>query len=118
MPPDKNNNKSDHLIKLAVSYLRSQLQPALWTEGTKHCSQASHLVRPIQVSCLQQMAHNTKEIKKKKKRNPAVSTQAVLQEGQHPSPQSPEHKAPIPGLDTKGVSTELLPSRLKFLLLL
>jgi hypothetical protein len=67
MPPDKNNNKSDHLIKLAVSYLRSQLQPALWTEGTKHCSQASHLVRPIQVSCLQQMAHNTKEIKKKRK---------------------------------------------------
>jgi hypothetical protein len=38
--------------KLVVSYLRSQLQTALWTEGTKYCSQASQLMRPLQSSCL------------------------------------------------------------------
>jgi hypothetical protein len=48
------------LHKLAVSYLRSQLQPALWTEGTKYRSKASHLVRPLQ------MAHKTKKSGKKK----------------------------------------------------
>jgi hypothetical protein len=34
------------LHELAVSYLSSQLQLALWTEGTKKYSQVSHLVRP------------------------------------------------------------------------
>jgi hypothetical protein len=34
------------LNELTVSYLSSQLQLVLWTEGTKYYSQASHLVRP------------------------------------------------------------------------
>jgi hypothetical protein len=38
------------LLKLAVSYLRPQLQPALWTEGTKYYSQADYLVWPHQSS--------------------------------------------------------------------
>jgi hypothetical protein len=36
----------------AVSYLISQLQLVVWREGTKYYSQASHLVRPYQSSCL------------------------------------------------------------------
>jgi hypothetical protein len=43
---------------------------------------------------------------------------AVQQEGQHFSPQSPEYQAPLPELYTKGITPELLPSRLNFLLLL
>jgi hypothetical protein len=33
-------------------YITSQLHLTLWTEGTKYYSQASHLVRPYQNSCL------------------------------------------------------------------
>jgi hypothetical protein len=40
------------LHKLAVSYLSSQLQLTLWTEGTKYYAQASHLVRPHQSTYL------------------------------------------------------------------
>jgi hypothetical protein len=68
------------------------------------------------------MAHKTKESRKKKeikKKNLQLSLpQAVWQKGQHPSPQSPELQAPIARLETKGISPELLPSRLNFLFLL
>jgi hypothetical protein len=53
------------------------------------------------------MAHKTKESKKKKRKPPAISPpQAVQQERQHPSPQSPEYQVSIPGLDTKGIGPE------------
>jgi hypothetical protein len=60
---------------MAVSYLRSKLQPALWTERTKYCSQTSHLVRPLQGFLLQDPLdlvgwpkRSRKPGKKKKKR--------------------------------------------------
>jgi hypothetical protein len=56
------------LHELTMSYLRPKLQPALWIEGIKYCSQASYLVRPLQGSCLQQMAQKTKERGKKEKK--------------------------------------------------
>jgi hypothetical protein len=49
LPPGENN--SEHLQELAVSYLRPQLQPSLWTEGIYY-SQVSDLVRPHQRSHL------------------------------------------------------------------
>jgi hypothetical protein len=57
------------------------LQSAQWTEGTKYCSQASHLVKPLQGFCLQQMAHKTEEIGKKEKKstNKSVKTQKLNQ---------------------------------------
>jgi hypothetical protein len=55
------------LHELAVGCLRPHLQPALWTEGTKYCSQAIYLVRPLQGSRLKRTAHKTRESKKKKK---------------------------------------------------
>jgi hypothetical protein len=66
------------------------------------------------------MAHKTKEIGKKEKKKTLQPSppQVVCQEGQHPSPQSPEYQASIPRLDTKGITPEPLPSRLNFLLLL
>jgi hypothetical protein len=56
------------LHKLAVSYLRPQLQSALWTEENKYHSQDAHLVRLHQSSHLQWKAHKTKESRKKKKK--------------------------------------------------
>jgi hypothetical protein len=56
--------------------------------------------------------------KQKKKTLQPSPPQTVLQEGQHPSPQSLESQAQIPGLNTKGISPELLLSILNILLLL
>jgi hypothetical protein len=67
------------------------------------------------------MAHKTKGSGGKKETNsPAVSTLSCLTRGAASSsfPTKPEDQAPIPGLDAKGISPELLPSRLNFLLLL
>jgi hypothetical protein len=67
---------------------------------------------------LHRTAHETKEGGKKKERKnpPAVSTPSCLTRGAAPFLTKP--KAPIPGLDVKRITAELLPSRLNFLLLL
>jgi hypothetical protein len=84
--------------KLVVSYLRSQLQPALWTGGTKHCSQASHLVKPLQSSCLLWTGHKTKESGEKKEKNtPAVSASSCMTRGTAPFPT----KSRIPSANTR-----------------
>jgi hypothetical protein len=64
------------------------------------------------------MTDKTKETRKRKKTLQPSLPQAIQQEGQHLSPQSPEYQASIPGLDAKGISSELLPSRLNFMSLL
>jgi hypothetical protein len=57
--------------------------------------------------------------KKREKKNLQPSLpQAVEQEEQKPSPQSPEDQVPIPGVNANRISPEILPSRLNFLLLL
>jgi hypothetical protein len=107
-------NRSDHL-----AHTGSDLPQFPISERTKYCSQASLLVRPLQGSCFQWMAYKTKENGKKRKNSFQLPPlQAVQQEGQDHSPQSPEYQAQMPGLDTKGISLEFLLSRLNFLLLL
>jgi hypothetical protein len=56
--------------------------------------------------------------KAEKKPSNCLTAQDVQQEGHHPSLQRPEYQVPIPGLDAKGISPELLLSRLNFLVLL
>jgi hypothetical protein len=64
------------------------------------------------------MAHKIKESRKKKERKKntlsCLHPHVVLQQGQHPSPQSPEYQAPIPGLDAKRITLELLPKDRNF----
>jgi hypothetical protein len=62
------------LHELGVSYLKFQLQPAQWSEGTKYCAQGNHLMRPFQGSCLKWTAHKTKEGRTKKKKRTKPSS--------------------------------------------
>jgi hypothetical protein len=64
---------------------------------TKYCSRASYLVRPLQGSCLQQMAQKTKERGKKEKKPPAVSTSSYLTRRAAPFPTKPR----IPSTNTR-----------------
>jgi hypothetical protein len=65
------------------------------------------------------MAHKTKESREKKEKNPpAMSTPSYPTREATSFPTKPRIPASIPGLDAKGVSPELLPSRLNSLLLL
>jgi hypothetical protein len=82
------NKSSDHLALTGMSYLRPHLQPALWTEGTKYCSQASHLVRNFRVpACNVQPIRQRKVGRKKRKKIPSnISTY---------SSQNPRYQEPI-----------------------
>jgi hypothetical protein len=62
------------------------------------------------------MKHKTKEIRKKKNPSAISYPQALQQKGQHLSTQRPEYQAPIPGLETKGITPKLLTSRLKLII--
>jgi hypothetical protein len=83
-----------------VSYLRSQFQLDLWTEGTKYNSQANDLVIPPQSSHLELMAQGkTKERreKRKKKKNFKPSPLNLSDKGAAPFSTKPR----IPSANTR-----------------